>query len=274
MYPENEPQTPVNPELPPQSNSTDQPQESTVQDSQPASWDSQPQEQSQVVSHEQQQTMGSTMPLQQPPINQGAPVQMQQQPVDPGKGLGIASVVFAFIIPIAGLILSIVARNKSKKAGHSNGLASVGLVISIITTIISTLALAAIIFVAQTTLQQRIQDNAKKAAQKQDESSLIQTDDTKDAKTDKTEGNELNSLGTVASPELQADLVRKMQESYYSKTGKTGTFEVISITSNKISDTSFSETWSVSIGGEDVKFAVDLTSDDDGNGTSFAVYAY
>ena len=202
---------------------------------------------------------------------------MQQRPVDPGKGLGIASVVFAFIIPIAGLILSIVAHNKSKKAGHSNGPASVGLVISIITTIISTLALAAIIFVAQTTLQQRIQDNAKKAAQKQDESSLIQTDDTKDAKTDKTdktEGNELNSLGTVASPELQADLVRKMQESYYSKTGKTGTFEVISITSNKISDTSFSETWSVSIGGEDVKFAVDLTSDDDGNGTSFAVYAY
>ena len=154
MQPNNEPQTPVNPELPPQSDSNDQPQESTVQDSQPASWDSQPQEQPQVANPEQQQTMGGAMPPQQPPINQGAPVQMQQQPVDPGKGLGIASVVFAFVIPIVGLILSIVAHNKSKKAGHSNGLASVGLVISIITTIVSTLFLAAIIIVAQTSLQQ------------------------------------------------------------------------------------------------------------------------
>jgi len=49
----------------------------------------------------------------------------------PGKGLTIAGIVFAFIIPLLGLILSIVALVQSRNAGQKNGAAIAGIVISI-----------------------------------------------------------------------------------------------------------------------------------------------
>jgi len=52
--------------------------------------------------------------------------------VDDGKTLGIVGLVLAFVFPIAGLIVSIIARNKSKAAGVENGLAKAGLILSII----------------------------------------------------------------------------------------------------------------------------------------------
>jgi len=50
----------------------------------------------------------------------------------PGKGLSIAGVVFAFLIPLLGLILSIVALVQSRGAGQKNGLAIAGIIISIV----------------------------------------------------------------------------------------------------------------------------------------------
>lgn len=50
----------------------------------------------------------------------------------PGKGLGIAGVIFAILIPLLGLILSLVANSQSKAAGFKNGPAKAGIIISII----------------------------------------------------------------------------------------------------------------------------------------------
>lgn len=49
-----------------------------------------------------------------------------------GKTLGIVGLVLAFLFSLAGLIVSIIARNQSKAAGVPNGPATAGIVISII----------------------------------------------------------------------------------------------------------------------------------------------
>lgn len=51
---------------------------------------------------------------------------------NPGKGLGIAGFICALIpcVSLVGLVLSIVALSKSRKAGYSNGLALAGIIIS------------------------------------------------------------------------------------------------------------------------------------------------
>lgn len=53
-------------------------------------------------------------------------------PVSDGKTLGIVGLVLAFLFSLAGLIVSIIARGQSKKAGVSNGPATAGIIISII----------------------------------------------------------------------------------------------------------------------------------------------
>ena len=50
----------------------------------------------------------------------------------PGKSLGVAGVIFAILIPVIGLILSLVARSQSKAAGVKNNPATAGIIISII----------------------------------------------------------------------------------------------------------------------------------------------
>lgn len=51
---------------------------------------------------------------------------------DAGKTLGIVGLVLAFLFPLIGLILSIIANNQSKAAGLTNGPAKAGIIISII----------------------------------------------------------------------------------------------------------------------------------------------
>ena len=53
----------------------------------------------------------------------------------PGKTLGIVGLVLAIIANIIGLIISIVARSQSKKAGYKNTPATAGIIIGIITTL-------------------------------------------------------------------------------------------------------------------------------------------
>ncbi len=51
--------------------------------------------------------------------------------VDPGHGLGIASLVLSILgVHLVGLILGIIALNKSKKAGHTNNLALAAIILS------------------------------------------------------------------------------------------------------------------------------------------------
>lgn len=66
-------------------------------------------------------------------------------PVSDGKTLGIVGLVLAFLFSLAGLIVSIIARNQSKRAGVSNGPATAGIIISIIGLVIGLIiAIAAI----------------------------------------------------------------------------------------------------------------------------------
>lgn len=57
--------------------------------------------------------------------------------VDPGRTLGIVGLILSIFIPIVGLIVSIVARRKSKKAGFGNTLAMVGIVIGVVFTLLA-----------------------------------------------------------------------------------------------------------------------------------------
>jgi hypothetical protein len=65
-------------------------------------------------------------------------------PVSDGKTLGIVGVVLAFLLPLVGLIVSIVARGQSKRAGVTNGAATAGIIISIIIMVIG--VILAIVF--------------------------------------------------------------------------------------------------------------------------------
>ncbi len=51
---------------------------------------------------------------------------------DPGKTLGIVGLVLAIVLPLIGLIVSIIARKKSREAGFDNGLAKAGIIVGII----------------------------------------------------------------------------------------------------------------------------------------------
>ncbi|MGO1971368.1 MAG: hypothetical protein ACTH2Q_00265 [Propionibacteriaceae bacterium] len=68
-------------------------------------------------------------------MTQPAPVTGAPVGEDPGKTLGIVGLVLAIIATWIGLIVSVVAFKKSKKAGFSNGVAKAGIVVGIITTI-------------------------------------------------------------------------------------------------------------------------------------------
>ncbi|KRF07066.1 hypothetical protein ASH00_16090 [Arthrobacter sp. Soil782] len=71
------------------------------------------------------------------------------QPTEnPGKTLGIVGLVCSIIMPISlvGLILSIVAMVKSKKAGMSNGFALAGIIIGAVFTVIGIIVI--ILFIA------------------------------------------------------------------------------------------------------------------------------
>jgi hypothetical protein len=62
-------------------------------------------------------------------------------PVADGKTLGIVGLVLAFVFAPAGIIVSIIAKNQSKAAGVENTPAKIGLILSIIFTIIGVLVI-------------------------------------------------------------------------------------------------------------------------------------
>ncbi len=92
-------------------------------------------------------------PYQPAPIP-SAPTPMGQSPEDPGKTLGIVGLVLAFLFSPAGLVLSIIAKSKSKSTGHDNVIALIGIIISIIGMVIL-LPFVLISFVAFNGVQER-----------------------------------------------------------------------------------------------------------------------
>lgn len=79
---------------------------------------------------------------------------------DPGKGLAIAGVVLAFFFSLLGLILSFVAKKKSKAAGFNNTLATIGIVLNSIFLVLSILATGIILLITLTATS-GIQDRTK-----------------------------------------------------------------------------------------------------------------
>ena len=55
---------------------------------------------------------------------------------DPGKTLGFVGFVLAFVFAVAGIVVSAIARKKSKEAGFDNQLAKWGLILSIVFTVL------------------------------------------------------------------------------------------------------------------------------------------
>lgn len=107
-----------------------------------------------------------TSPPQQPVPPPQYPAQGYQQPQpmpgypnyppqtqNPGQGMAIAGLIVGFFAPIVGVVLCIIAMNKSKNSGQSNGLAIAGLILSIIffvvQAIVGTIFLLGIIGLAQ-----------------------------------------------------------------------------------------------------------------------------
>jgi hypothetical protein len=81
-----------------------------------------------------------------------APVKAPPGTDFPGKTLGIVGLILAILIPLVGLILSIVARVQSKKAGYKNSLATAGIIVGavliaiyIIIWIIAAIAIAGVV---------------------------------------------------------------------------------------------------------------------------------
>ena len=50
----------------------------------------------------------------------------------PGKTLGLVGLILAIVVPLVGLIISLVAQKQSKDAGYPNQLAKIGVIIGII----------------------------------------------------------------------------------------------------------------------------------------------
>lgn len=59
----------------------------------------------------------------------GQPYQGSANRDDPGKTMGLVGLILAIVIPLVGLIVSIIARGKSKAAGFKNTLATAGIVV-------------------------------------------------------------------------------------------------------------------------------------------------
>ena len=92
------------------------------------------------------------------PVAPGHPPVYQPVPAtDPARTLGIAGLVLSIFTSVVGLIVSIVAFRKSKRAGFKNGAALAGIVVGAITTLgILTAGIAA--GVAATSLVNTCQD--------------------------------------------------------------------------------------------------------------------
>ncbi|MBH2007062.1 DUF4190 domain-containing protein [Candidatus Saccharibacteria bacterium] len=72
------------------------------------------------------------VPAYQPPSASPSSPATPEQPTgdDPGKTLAIVGIVLAFFFSVVGLILSLIAKSKSRKAGYPTTLATVGIVLN------------------------------------------------------------------------------------------------------------------------------------------------
>jgi hypothetical protein len=70
----------------------------------------------------------------------------------PGKQLGLVGLILAILVPLVGLIISVVANNQSKAAGVPNQLAKIGIIVGAILTALGAIAIVANIIITAATL--------------------------------------------------------------------------------------------------------------------------
>ncbi len=88
------------------------------------------------------------------PIEPAQPVASQPTEAhDPGKTIAIIGLVLVLVFPLVGLILSIVAKVKSKKAGFKNGIAVAGIILNGLSIIVGILAVILIILASSKGIQ-------------------------------------------------------------------------------------------------------------------------
>ncbi len=59
----------------------------------------------------------------------------------PGKQLGLVGLILAILVPLVGLIISVVANNQSKAAGYPNQLAKIGIIVGAILTVLGAIGI-------------------------------------------------------------------------------------------------------------------------------------
>lgn len=74
-----------------------------------------------------------------------APVPQQAPAASDGKTLGIVALVVTFVAALIGLILAIIAKGQSKRAGVTNTPATIAIVLSIIFLVVGTIVTIALI---------------------------------------------------------------------------------------------------------------------------------
>lgn len=195
-----------------------------------------------------------TQPNMQPP----APGQYGQPAVDPGKKMGIAGIILAFIWPIVGLILSIISMNKSKKAGFSNGPALAGTIISPIMMLLQII----MIIISVSLFLSEPSDSYDEPYSFNDGTSQlkpIEGIENNPPASQQPAGNELNRLGTVADPTLQRDIISYIATAEQQQ-GRTGELSVSKITSRDLTNGLYMEDWTVRTGqNSDQVYGVSLS---------------
>ena len=92
--------------------------------------------------------------------NQGGPAA-----VDPGKTMSIIAIILPFVgFGLVGLILGIIAKSKSKKAGYKNTLALVAIIVSILA-ILTTIIVSIIFIVAAVNVSNEIMEACQNGAE-------------------------------------------------------------------------------------------------------------
>ena len=83
-----------------------------------------------------------------------APVATNATGENPGKTMGIVGLILAFPLQLVGLIVSIIALRKSKKAGFKNAPALWGIIVSIVLMIIAIILIVLAVVAASALLAQ------------------------------------------------------------------------------------------------------------------------
>ena len=78
----------------------------------------------------------TTSPPLPPPVPDGRPTLATPMGA-PGRVLGLVGLVLAIVVPVAGIVVSAIARVQSRRADVPNGFATAGIIVGIVATVLA-----------------------------------------------------------------------------------------------------------------------------------------